>query len=155
MSFVEGRAAPLFVGHDSLGPSVSIDDMTASHATSGQRIKTPGTAIEVIDWGHLPFHEAHQRQLAALEDRIAGKSGCNQYMGSVTEGEMPGDLTVGLLAGTMMACPPEIMELEDRYRQRLERVFKIGFFIGELALSFEKEDGSGGTLLFAPRQPGE
>ncbi len=89
------------------------------------------------------------------EDRIAGKSGCNQYMGSVTEGQMPGDLTVGLLAGTMMACPPEIMELEDRYRQRLERVFKIGFFIGELALSFEKEDGSGGTLLFAPRQPGE
>jgi len=89
------------------------------------------------------------------EDRIAGKSGCNQYMGSVTEGELPGDFSIGLLAGTMMACPPEVMELEDRYRQRLEEVFKIGFFIGDLALSFEKEDGSGGTLLFAPRRPGE
>lgn len=89
------------------------------------------------------------------EDRIAGKSGCNQYMGKVTEGDMPGDLTVGLLAGTMMACPPEIMELEDRYRQRLEKVFKIGFFLGDLALSFEKEDGNMGQMRFSPRQPGE
>ena len=89
------------------------------------------------------------------EERIAGKSGCNQYMGSVTEGEMPGDLTVGLLAGTMMACPPEIMELEDRYRQQLEKVFKIGFLNGQLALTFKKDDGNVGLLLLAPRQPGE
>jgi heat shock protein HslJ len=89
------------------------------------------------------------------EDRIAGKSGCNQYMGKVTEGDMPGDLTVGLLAGTMMACPPEIMELEDRYRQQLEKVFKIGFLNGQLALTFKKDDGNVGLLLLAPRQPGE
>jgi hypothetical protein len=30
------------------------------------------------------------------EGRIAGGSGCNRFMGPVTEGEMPGDLTVGL-----------------------------------------------------------
>ena len=89
------------------------------------------------------------------EDRIAGKSGCNQYMGKVTEGDLPGDLTVGLLAGTMMACPPEIMDLEDRYRQRLEKVFKIGFFLGDLALIIEKEDGGMGQLRFSPRQSGE
>ena len=89
------------------------------------------------------------------DNRIAGGSGCNRYMGSVTEGDMPGDLTVGLLAGTMMACPPEVMELEDRYRQRLERAFKIGFFLGDLALSFEKEEGSMGLMRFRPRQPGE
>ena len=89
------------------------------------------------------------------EERISGKSGCNQYMGSVTEGEMPGDLTVGLLAGTMMACPPEIMELEDRYRQQLEKVFKIGFLNGQLALTFKKDDVNAGLLLLAPRQPGE
>jgi len=89
------------------------------------------------------------------EDRIAGKSGCNQYMGKITEGDMPGDLTVGLLAGTMMACPPEVMGLEDRYRQQLEKVFKIGFSLGDLALSFEKEDGNMSQMRFSPRQPGE
>ena len=89
------------------------------------------------------------------EERISGKSGCNQYMGKVTEGDMPGDLTVGLLAGTMMACPPEIMELEDRYRQQLEKVFKIGFLNGQLALTFKKDDVNAGLLLLAPRQPGE
>ena len=89
------------------------------------------------------------------EDRIAGGSGCNRYMGTVTDGEMPGDLTVGILAGTMMACPPEIMELEDSYRQRLESVFKIGFFLGDMALSFEKDDGGMGQMRFSTRQSGE
>ena len=88
------------------------------------------------------------------EDRIAGGSGCNRYMGKVTEGEMPGDLEVGLLAGTMMACPPEVMELEDRYRQSLEKVVKYGFLNQHLILTFQKGDGSGGTLFFAPREPG-
>ncbi|NHZ73273.1 MAG: META domain-containing protein [Nitrospirae bacterium] len=89
------------------------------------------------------------------EDRIAGGSGCNRYMGTVTEGEMPGDLTMGLLAGTMMACPPEVMELEERYRKQLEKVVKYGFMNQQLILTFEKEDGNIGALFFTPRQPGE
>jgi heat shock protein HslJ len=102
-----------------------------------------------------PAPGAPEITLLFEDNRIAGKSGCNQYMGSVTEGDMPGDLTVGLLAGTMMACPPEVMDLEDRYRQQLEKVLKIGFFLGDLALSFEKEDGNMGQMRFSPRQPGE
>jgi len=89
------------------------------------------------------------------EGRIAGGSGCNRYMGSVTEGEMPGDLSVGVLAGTMMACPPEVMDLENRYRQKLEKVVKYGFLNRQLILTFEKEDGNIGALFFTPRQPGE
>ncbi len=89
------------------------------------------------------------------EDRIAGGSGCNRYMGTVTEGEMPGDLTVGMLAGTMMACPPEVMDLENRYRQKLEKVVSYGFLNRQLILTFEKEDGDIGALLFTPRQPAE
>lgn len=89
------------------------------------------------------------------ENRIAGGSGCNRYMGTVTDGEMPGDLTVGLLAATMMACPPEVMELEDRYRQQLEKVVKYGFTNRQLILSFEKDDGNIGALFFTPRQIGE
>lgn len=89
------------------------------------------------------------------ENRIAGKSGCNQYMGTVTEGDMPGDLEVSLLAGTMMACAPEVMALEDRYRQDLEKIVKYGFLNRQLSLTFEKEDGNSGSLLFTPRLPGE
>jgi heat shock protein HslJ len=76
-------------------------------------------------------------------------------MGSITAGDMPGDLTIGLLAGTMMACPPEIMELEDRYRGQLEKVHTFGFLNGKLALTYEKDDGNAGVLLFTSRKPGE
>ena len=89
------------------------------------------------------------------EGRIAGGGSCNRYMGTVTEGDMPGDLTVGLLANTMMTCPPEVMELEDRYRQQLEKVVKYGFLNRQLALTFDKDDGNVGAMLFTPRQPGE
>ena len=54
--------------------------MTSKRATSGQRLKTAGTAIDVVDWGCLPFHEAHQRQLAALDDRIGGKIGDTVFL---------------------------------------------------------------------------
>ena len=89
------------------------------------------------------------------ENRIAGGSGCNRYMGTVSEGEMPGDLAVGLLASTMMACPPGVMELEDRYRQQLEKVVKYSFLNRQLILTFENEDGNVGALFFTPRQIGQ
>jgi heat shock protein HslJ len=102
-----------------------------------------------------PAPEEPEITLLFEEDRIAGGSGCNRYMGTVSEGEMPGDLTVGLLAGTRMACPAEVMELEDRYRQQLERIVKFGFLNRQLLLTFEEEDGNSGALFFTPRQPGE
>jgi len=47
--------------------------MTSANSSSEQRIATPGDAITVIDWGRLAYRDAHQRQLAALDDRIAGR----------------------------------------------------------------------------------
>ncbi len=54
--------------------------MTAPETSSGHRLSTPGTAIAVVDWGRLPFVEAHQRQLAALDDRIAGRTGDTVFL---------------------------------------------------------------------------
>lgn len=102
-----------------------------------------------------PAPEEPEITVLFKEDRIAGGSGCNRYMGTVSEGEMPGDLTVGLLAGTMMACPPEVMDLEDRYRQQLEKVVKYGFVNRQLIFSFEVEDGNVGAMSFTSRQIGE
>lgn len=88
------------------------------------------------------------------EGRIAGGSGCNRFMGPLTEGEMPGDLTVGLLAGTMMMCPPEVMEIEDRFRRQLGSVVKYGFLNRQLALTYETDAGDVDVMLFSPRQIG-
>jgi heat shock protein HslJ len=55
--------------------------------------------------------------------RAFGKSGCNSYTGACTlEG---GTLSFGMLAGTRMACSPEVMELESRYLATLERVTRF------------------------------
>jgi heat shock protein HslJ len=113
----------------------------------------PEWVLKKFGWNE-PAPTEPEITLLFEEGRIAGGSGCNRYMGQVTEGEMPGDLLVGLLAGTMMACPPEIMELEDRYRQDLEKVVKYGFLNRHLILTFEKDGGDIGTLFFAPREPG-
>ena len=54
--------------------------MTTPRSNVGPNADGGGAAIQVVEWGHLPFHEAHQRQLAALEDRIAGKIGDTVFL---------------------------------------------------------------------------
>jgi lipoyl(octanoyl) transferase len=43
-------------------------------------MKQPSRPIQVVDWGYLPFREAHARQLAALEERIAGEIGDTVFL---------------------------------------------------------------------------
>jgi len=80
-------------------------------------------------------------------ERLTGKSGCNGYFAGVTEGEIPGDLTVGTIGGTRMACPEETMALESRYLESLGNVIKYGFLNGKLAL-MSQQDGVTKILLF-------
>jgi heat shock protein HslJ len=88
-------------------------------------------------------------------DRISGKSACNRYFAGVkAAGKMPGDLRVSEIGGTRMACPEEIMTLENRYLEALGSVTHYGFLAGKLALTWWK-DGVTHTLLFVPRQPKE
>ena len=86
-------------------------------------------------------------------DRISGKSACNRYFAGVKEaGELHGDLRVSEIGGTRMACPEEIMSLENRYLEALRGTTRYGFLAGKLALTWRK-DGATGTLLFVRRQP--
>ena len=80
--------------------------------------------------------------------RISGSSSCNRYFASVSEGDMPGDLTVTRVGSTRMACPPADMELENSYLSALESVTKYGFYLGKLALSWQ-QDGHVRTMLFS------
>ena len=43
--------------------------------STGGLAKSRAFAPEIIDWGTLPYGEAHRRQLVALDDRIAGRIG--------------------------------------------------------------------------------
>jgi heat shock protein HslJ len=57
------------------------------------------------------------------DDRIAGSSGCNRFMGGYT---LTGEgLSFGALAGTMMACPEQQMEIEQRVLAVLREVIRF------------------------------
>ncbi|TCT33022.1 META domain-containing protein [Martelella mediterranea] len=60
------------------------------------------------------------------EGRISGFAGCNRYMGAFAiDGE--GNLEVGPLAATNMACMGDMMQLEDKFLPVLDSVDSLRF----------------------------
>ena len=51
---------------------------------------------------------------------VGGSSGCNRFTGTYTQKDE--ELTLGPLASTRMACPPEIMEREQQFLTMLGQV---------------------------------
>jgi heat shock protein HslJ len=91
--------------------------------------------------------------LAYDAGRFAGASGCNRYSGGVKEGTAPGELSVGLLAGTRMACPDAQASVESRFIEQLSGARTFGFMLGRLAISYSRTNGTRGTMLFEPGPP--
>lgn len=91
--------------------------------------------------------------LAYDAGRVSGTSGCNRYSGSATEGTTPGEFSVGLLAGTRMACEPTQSSVETRFLDQLSGAKTFGFMLGRLMISYARTDGSRGTMLFDARTP--
>ncbi|MCK9996102.1 MAG: META domain-containing protein [Candidatus Krumholzibacteria bacterium] len=85
--------------------------------------------------------------LSFLDGRLGGKSGCNTYFAAANTGDQPGDVSMGPAGGTMMACPEEIMAVEQRYLAQMGSVKRYGFLAGMLALTYDF-DGSLGVMLF-------
>jgi heat shock protein HslJ len=77
---------------------------------------------------------------------VRGFAGCNRFNAAVTESK-PGEIAIGPAAGTKMACPPEKMELEERFLAQLAKVNRYTYQAEQLALSWQDKDRSG-TLLF-------
>ena len=90
--------------------------------------------------------------LAVKDGTFVGGSGCNRYFAAGKLGAMPGDVTVGAVGATRMACPEEQMAVESRFLKQLSAVRKFGFRVGQLALSYEV-DGVWGVMLFDAQQP--
>ena len=85
--------------------------------------------------------------------RFAGRSGCNRYSTAVTAGDAPGDVSIAPVAVTRMACAEPQMAVEARFVKQLEAVKKIGFWLGQLALSYPLEGPAPGEMLFDARPP--
>ena len=100
-----------------------------------------------------PAPEQPEVTLAIDGDRIVGSSGCNRYFAKATmKASPPGQLEVGELAGTRLACPEGTMEIENRYRRLLARVERASFLAGQLVLVYRDQRGGFGALRFEERR---
>ncbi|MGB3562312.1 MAG: META domain-containing protein [Thermoanaerobaculia bacterium] len=131
-------------------------DEVASEVTgtlSTEDLAGPEWVLTHFNWDD-PAPAEPEVTLVYEEGRLAGASGCNRYTAGVEPGEMAGDMVVGPAAGTRMACPEEIMALEDHYLAQLGEVSGFGFLAGKLGLSWSTDDASG-VMLFRPRERAE
>lgn len=97
-----------------------------------------------------PVPEETGVTLSFSAGRISGKSACNRYSADISEGDNPGDVLIGLLMGTRMACADPLMEVERHYLESLAQVNSFSFDSGCLALNGQKEDGTLFSMLFTP-----
>lgn len=68
--------------------------------------------------------------------RIGGHGGCNRYMGSINDGAAPGEVSVGPLALTKMACGPEANDAETRYTNALQQAKSFRIQDGKLLIEY-------------------
>lgn len=114
-------------------------------------------SLDGVEWVLVRFGDGQdapqEPELTLVFDngRVAGHGGCNRYMGGVRTGASGGDIAFGPLAGTMMACPQDLMDLERRFLKALSGVRKFGFLTGRLALSTVDDEGQMTTLVFEGR----
>ena len=111
-----------------------------------------GTEWVLREWGRdEPMPAKPEVTLLFTEGRFTGHSGCNRYFASVKEEHEAGQVSVGPVGGTRMACPEPVMAVETRFLEQLGRVKRVGFLGTRLTLSYE-EDETWNTMLFEKRE---
>jgi heat shock protein HslJ len=79
-------------------------------------------------------------------ETVRGFAGCNRFNATVKEAK-PGEIEIGVAAGTRKACPPLAMQLEDEFLAGLGKVRGYAFLAGQLALTWHDGERPG-MLLF-------
>lgn len=124
-----------------------------------EAVKNVGTLslrdLEGREWllSHLTRNEAvpvgPRVTLKVDGNRFSGSGGCNRYFCEVKR-IRPGEIAVGPVAGTRMACGDEVDRLENRFQTALQKVTRYGFVAGKLALTYRDGDVVR-TMLFEAR----
>lgn len=134
--------------------SFELDGTTLNEvATEDQgRLSVADLAGEWGLWGltgSLPALPKGAEVTIAFEgDRIAAGSGCNQFTGSVADGDRPGTLSVtGPLAGTRKMCPEPLMAWEGQLVAALEKLDSYSFMAGRLTLGWVDGERTGTLVL--------
>jgi len=130
------------MGSDGLDEGESLNRGTLSLADlEGQEWLLVGKAVP----------EGMDVTLVITQGRVAGQSACNRYFGSITAGDRPGEIALGQVGSTRMACPPAVMELEQRFLSSLSSVTGYGYLNGKLAMTWQ-QDGAPKMLLFTSQE---
>ena len=81
--------------------------------------------VEHVEGAILPEGSEVTIAFDTTTARVSGKSACNRFMGGYT---LTGEgLSFGPAAGTMMACPADLMAVERTFLDRLETVDRFDF----------------------------
>lgn len=81
--------------------------------------------------------------------QVTGNSGCNRFNGALKEGKTTGNISIGPVAGTRMACDQELMFWEDKFLKALSHTRSYSFINGNLALEWQDE-AAVSTMFFKP-----
>lgn len=132
-----------------VGSGCAVDAQRAALATPPATLETiAGTEWVLRSWNLNDAAPAAPEVTLTMKDgKFVGSAGCNRYFAAVKPGAMPGDVTIGPIGATRMACPQERMTVESRFLKQLAAVKKFGFLAGQLALSYEA-DGVSGVMSF-------
>jgi heat shock protein HslJ len=80
---------------------------------------------------------------------VSGSAGCNNYSGQVTSDPAGTSFEVGPMAVTQRMCPPEQMDVEDRFLSAMGTVTGYSWSQGQLQLAYD-QDGEFQALHFDP-----
>lgn len=83
------------------------------------------------------------------DGQVAGSGGCNRYNAPVSSDDAQ-SLAAGPAISTLMACPQPSMTQEMQYLTALQNTMQWSYYIGKLALTYQQDDGSIGTLVLLP-----
>lgn len=116
----------LFARKDAAQESVVAD--VAPQAGSAHEVLPVQGNIEGVVWQAFelnakPLADGVVITLELKDGRIAGRSACNRYTGPYEIDTQARSLKVtGPVAGTRMACMPDIMDVENAFTTRIDRV---------------------------------
>ena len=101
-----------------------------------------GRTWRLVQLGDSVLEANPEITLEFAKGQVRGLSGCNQYFAEVQDAQKggAGGLSVGPVGSTRKACPPPIMELEQRYLEALRQLVRFDLAGSDLILYWKRGD---------------